>query len=95
MRGAVSVAKKGRKAGVGQTEFAPAPPMVSKGVDHPDAPMHVKRMHAFVKEHGFHATAHEDHVKIHIPYRNVHTGEEGVDVFHAKNMKQVRQHLGY
>lgn len=60
-----------------------------------EIPHHIKQVHAFVKEHGYRATAHADHVKIHIPYRNVHTGEEGVDVHHASNMKQAREHLGY
>lgn len=58
-------------------------------------PGDLKRVHAFVKEHGFHSTLHDDHVKIHIPWTNTHTGEKGTDVMHARTMKEARDHLGY
>ena len=89
------VAKSGFKMPVEKAHHLTKPSDDLKKTD-PQTAVSLKKIHSFVKQHGgIRSTLHDDHVKIHIPWRHVDTGEEGTDVHKVTTMSQARRHLGY
>ena len=49
----------------------------------------------FAKSHGFNSYAKKDTVYVEIPWYDYRDGSEGISVEKAKNLKQLKEVLGY